>query len=61
MGENGNFQRAGTRERNIGLELVRVTEAAAYAATLDELTQICPVPLPGEEHADTGRKAEAGQ
>jgi hypothetical protein len=29
MGENGNFQRAGTRERNIGLELVRVTEAAA--------------------------------
>ena len=36
-------------------------EAAAYAATLDELTQICPVPLPGEEHADTGRKAEAGQ
>ena len=32
MGENGNFQRAGTRERNIGLELVRVTEAAAYAA-----------------------------
>src|SRR3954454_14051914 len=32
MGENGNFERAGTRERNIGLELVRVTEAAAYAA-----------------------------
>jgi len=30
--ENGTFQRAGTRERNIGLELVRVTEAAAYAA-----------------------------
>jgi fructose-1,6-bisphosphatase II len=32
MGENGKFERAGTRERNIGLELVRVTEAAAYAA-----------------------------
>ncbi|MGH2517771.1 MAG: class II fructose-bisphosphatase [Ktedonobacterales bacterium] len=29
--ENG-FESAGTRERNIGLELVRVTEAAAYAA-----------------------------
>lgn len=26
------FQRSGTRERNLGLELVRVTEAAAYAA-----------------------------
>jgi fructose-1,6-bisphosphatase II len=26
------FQRAGTRERNLGLELVRVTEAAAFAA-----------------------------
>jgi fructose-1,6-bisphosphatase II len=32
MQENGTFQRAGTRERNLGLELVRVTEAAAYAA-----------------------------
>ena len=29
--ENG-FESAGTRERNLGLELVRVTEAAAYAA-----------------------------
>jgi fructose-1,6-bisphosphatase II len=29
---NGRFERAGTRERNLGLELVRVTEAAAYAA-----------------------------
>jgi fructose-1,6-bisphosphatase II len=29
--DNG-FERAGTRERNLGLELVRVTEAAAYAA-----------------------------
>jgi fructose-1,6-bisphosphatase II len=29
--ENG-FEREGTRERNLGLELVRVTEAAAYAA-----------------------------
>ncbi|HEY7094917.1 MAG TPA: class II fructose-bisphosphatase, partial [Ktedonobacterales bacterium] len=27
------FQRAGTRERNLGLELVRVTEAAAFAAS----------------------------
>jgi fructose-1,6-bisphosphatase II len=26
------FERSGTRERNLGLELVRVTEAAAYAA-----------------------------
>jgi len=26
------FERAGTRERNLGMELVRVTEAAAYAA-----------------------------
>lgn len=26
------FEQAGTRERNLGLELVRVTEAAAYAA-----------------------------
>ncbi|HEV8190353.1 MAG TPA: class II fructose-bisphosphatase [Ktedonobacterales bacterium] len=26
------FQRSGTRERNLGLELVRVTEAAAFAA-----------------------------
>ncbi len=26
------FEKAGTRERNLGLELVRVTEAAAYAA-----------------------------
>lgn len=26
------FQRAGTQERNLGLELVRVTETAAYAA-----------------------------
>ena len=32
-GGNGNgFERAGTRERNLGLELVRVTEAAAHAA-----------------------------
>jgi fructose-1,6-bisphosphatase II len=30
-GSNG-FERAGTRERNLGLELVRVTEAAAHAA-----------------------------
>jgi fructose-1,6-bisphosphatase II len=29
---NHRFERAGTRERNLGLELVRVTEAAAYAA-----------------------------
>jgi fructose-1,6-bisphosphatase II len=29
---NGRFKGAGTRERNLGLELVRVTEAAAYAA-----------------------------
>ncbi|MFI5271758.1 MAG: class II fructose-bisphosphatase [Ktedonobacterales bacterium] len=30
---NGNgFEQSGTRERNLGLELVRVTEAAAYAA-----------------------------
>ena len=27
------YQRAGTRERNLGLELVRVTEAAAFAAS----------------------------
>jgi fructose-1,6-bisphosphatase II len=26
------FERSGTRERNLGMELVRVTEAAAYAA-----------------------------
>ncbi len=32
MATNGRFERAGTRERNLGLELVRVTEAAAYAA-----------------------------
>ena len=32
MTTNGRFERAGTRERNLGLELVRVTEAAAYAA-----------------------------
>lgn len=32
MQEENGFQRAGTRERNLGLELVRVTEAAAYAA-----------------------------
>ncbi|HET9110031.1 MAG TPA: class II fructose-bisphosphatase [Ktedonobacterales bacterium] len=31
--DNGLFQRAGTKERNLGLELVRVTEAAAYAAS----------------------------
>ncbi len=30
--EGEGFQRAGTQERNLGLELVRVTEAAAYAA-----------------------------
>lgn len=30
--ENDRYERAGTRERNLGLELVRVTEAAAYAA-----------------------------
>ncbi len=30
-GENG-FERSSTRERNLGMELVRVTEAAAYAA-----------------------------
>ena len=29
------FQRSGTRERNLGLELVRVTEAAAFAALRD--------------------------
>ena len=29
------FQRSGTRERNLGLELVRVTEAAAFAAVQD--------------------------
>lgn len=33
MQSNANgFERAGTRERNLGMELVRVTEAAAYAA-----------------------------
>jgi fructose-1,6-bisphosphatase II len=31
-GQGYGFQRAGTKERNLGLELVRVTEAAAYAA-----------------------------
>ncbi len=31
--DNGRFERAGTKERNLGLELVRVTEAAAYAAS----------------------------
>jgi len=30
--EGNGFQRSGTKERNLGLELVRVTEAAAYAA-----------------------------
>ncbi len=30
--ENDRYERSGTRERNIGMELVRVTEAAAYAA-----------------------------
>lgn len=30
---NDRFERAGTRERNLGLELVRVTEFAAYAAS----------------------------
>ncbi len=30
---NGRFERAGMKERNLGLELVRVTEAAAYAAS----------------------------
>jgi fructose-1,6-bisphosphatase II len=30
--EQERYERAGTRERNLGLELVRVTEAAAYAA-----------------------------
>jgi fructose-1,6-bisphosphatase II len=32
VADNHRFERAGTRERNLGLELVRVTEAAAYAA-----------------------------
>lgn len=31
--ESEQFAAAGTRERNLGLELVRVTEAAAYAAS----------------------------
>ncbi len=31
-GESDGFNRSGTKERNLGLELVRVTEAAAYAA-----------------------------
>lgn len=31
--DNGRFERAGMKERNLGLELVRVTEAAAYAAS----------------------------
>ncbi len=31
MQDNG-FEKSGTKERNLGLELVRVTEAAAYAA-----------------------------
>ena len=31
--DNGRYMRAGTKERNLGLELVRVTEAAAYAAS----------------------------
>ena len=30
--EANGFERSGTRERNLGMELVRVTEAAAYAA-----------------------------
>src|SRR5215469_4035133 len=30
--DEGGFESAGTRERNLGMELVRVTEAAAYAA-----------------------------
>jgi fructose-1,6-bisphosphatase II len=30
--DTNGFERAGTRERNLGMELVRVTEAAAYAA-----------------------------
>ncbi len=30
--QSDRYQRSGTRERNLGLELVRVTEAAAYAA-----------------------------
>jgi fructose-1,6-bisphosphatase II len=31
-GQGFGFNRSGTKERNLGLELVRVTEAAAYAA-----------------------------
>ena len=31
--DNGRYVRAGMKERNLGLELVRVTEAAAYAAS----------------------------
>ncbi|HEX8036407.1 MAG TPA: fructose-bisphosphatase class II, partial [Ktedonobacterales bacterium] len=31
-GSDNGFEQEGTRERNLGLELVRVTEAAAYAA-----------------------------
>ncbi|HEY7850042.1 MAG TPA: class II fructose-bisphosphatase [Ktedonobacterales bacterium] len=31
--DNGRYIRAGMKERNLGLELVRVTEAAAYAAS----------------------------
>jgi fructose-1,6-bisphosphatase II len=31
--DNGRYMRAGMKERNLGLELVRVTEAAAYAAS----------------------------
>lgn len=30
--DNGMFERSSTKERNLGMELVRVTEAAAYAA-----------------------------
>ena len=33
------FEQSGTKERNLGMELVRVTEAAALSAVCEHLTK----------------------